>query len=138
MATVFSERMAAADAQLLWLSAKVPNDQFLVYVFDGTPDIPAAVDEVRRTAGGYEELRLRVCDDHSWRYPRWVSGPVGAEQFAVHPAIERGARFFAFYVNKGSIPYGEHEPWSGGHASNGKDALAAVLFGLQDNQSVAT
>ena len=90
MATVFSERMAAADAQLLWLSAKVPNDQFLVYVFDGTPDIPAAVDEVRRTAGGYEELRLRVCDDHSWRYPRWVSGPVGAEQFAVHPAIERG------------------------------------------------
>ena len=82
--------MAAADAQLLWLSAKVPNDQFLVYVFDGTPDIPAALDEVRRNAEGFQELRLRVCDDSPWRYPRWVSGSVGGGQFAVHQAVESG------------------------------------------------
>jgi hypothetical protein len=85
-----SERMAAADAQLLWLSAKVPNDQFLVYVFDGTPDIPAGLEEVRRNAEGFQELRLRVCDDSPWRYPRWVSAEIGAEQFAVHQAIESG------------------------------------------------
>ena len=90
MATVSSERMAAADAQLLWLSAKVPNDQFLVYVFDGAPDIPAALEEVRRNAEGCAELRLRVCDDSPWRYPRWVGGGVVAEQFAVHQAIESG------------------------------------------------
>lgn len=85
-----SERMAAADAQLLWLSAKVPNDQFLVYVFDGTPDIPAGLEEVRRNAEGFQELRLRVCDDSPWRYPRWVSAEIGAEQFAVHQATESG------------------------------------------------
>jgi len=56
----------------------------------------------------------------------------------IDPAIERGSKFFAYYVNKGGIPYGEHEPWSGGHASNGKDAMAAVLFGLQDNKPVET
>jgi autotransporter-associated beta strand protein len=59
--------------------------------------------------------------------------PLDAE---IDPAIERGSKFFAYFVNKGGIPYGEHEPWSGGHASNGKDAMAAVLFGLQDNRPV--
>ena len=29
--------MAAADAQLYWMSAKVPNDQFLLFGFDGSP-----------------------------------------------------------------------------------------------------
>ena len=56
----------------------------------------------------------------------------------IEPAIERASKFFGYFVNKGGIPYGEHEPWSGGHASNGKDAMAAVLFGLQDNRSVET
>jgi hypothetical protein len=54
----------------------------------------------------------------------------------INPAIERGSNFFAYYVNKGSIPYGEHEPWSGGHASNGKDGMAAVFFGSQSNRLV--
>ena len=52
----------------------------------------------------------------------------------IDPAIQRGSDFFKYYVNKGSIPYGEHEPWAGGHASNGKDPMCAVLFGLQDNR----
>ena len=56
----------------------------------------------------------------------------------IDPAIQRGADFFAFYVNKGPIPYGEHAPYMEGHASNGKDALCAVLFGLQDNRGVET
>ncbi|MEI6603733.1 MAG: DUF6288 domain-containing protein [Verrucomicrobiota bacterium] len=55
----------------------------------------------------------------------------------IDPAIQRASNFFGWYVNKGSIPYGEHEPYSNGHASNGKDAMCAVLFSLQDNQPTA-
>ena len=56
----------------------------------------------------------------------------------IDPAIVRGSNFFAYFVNKGGIPYGEHEPWSGGHASNGKDAMAAVMFALQGTRPVET
>lgn len=84
---VSSERMAAVDAQLCWLSAKVPNDQFLVYVFEGEPDVASGIDEVRRNAEACDELRLRVCDDNRWRYPRWVPGDVGSEQFVIRDAV---------------------------------------------------
>jgi hypothetical protein len=50
-------------------------------------------------------------------------------------AIQRGSDFFAFYVNKGPIPYGEHEPFISGHSSNGKDPMCAVLFGLQPGRA---
>ena len=56
----------------------------------------------------------------------------------IDPAIQRGANFFGYYVNKGSIPYGEHEPWVNGHSSNGKDPMCAVLFGLQAGRLVET
>ena len=54
----------------------------------------------------------------------------------IDPAIARGSKFFGWYVNKGAIPYGEHEPYGDGHASNGKDAMCAVLFGMQDDKPV--
>ena len=53
-------------------------------------------------------------------------------------AIQHGSDFFAWYVNKGSIPYGEHIPGASNHAPNGKDAECAVLFGLQDNRLAET
>ncbi len=53
-------------------------------------------------------------------------------------AIERGSKFFGWFTNKGSIPYGEHEPSATNHASNGKDATAAVFFGLQENRKAET
>jgi autotransporter-associated beta strand protein len=56
----------------------------------------------------------------------------------IDPAIQRGSDFFAWYVNKGPIPYGEHEPYMDNHTSNGKDASCAVLFGLQAGRSVET
>ena len=59
--------------------------------------------------------------------------PIDAE---IDPAIQRGADFFAFYVNKGPIPYGEHPPYVSGHASNGKDPMCAVLFSLQAGRTV--
>ena len=51
----------------------------------------------------------------------------------VNPAIERASKFFGYFVDKGTIPYGEHEPWPF-HDNNGKSAMSAVLFGLQDNK----
>ncbi|MBL9146158.1 MAG: Ig-like domain repeat protein [Verrucomicrobiaceae bacterium] len=56
----------------------------------------------------------------------------------IDPAIQRGSDFFAWFVNKGPIPYGEHEPFMDGHSSNGKDPLCAVLFGLQATRTVET
>ncbi len=56
---------------------------------------------------------------------------------SIDPAIQRGSDFFASYVNKGGVPYGEHLPVLA-HASNGKDPACAVLFGIQDNSQPAT
>lgn len=76
--------MAAADAQLFWLSAKVPNDQFLLYAFGGIPDdLDAAVGAVRRRAVSCPELSLRAVDDSRWRYPRWEPGPITDAHFTV-------------------------------------------------------
>jgi len=68
----------------------------------------------------------------------------------IDPAIARAANFFGYYVNRGSIPYGEHQPYYGehqingqpriyyDHASNGKDALCAVMFACMGDKPVAT
>lgn len=78
--------MAAVDAQMLWLSAKVPNDQFLLFAFGSSPArVPDAVDEMRRRARSCPELGLRVVADSAWRYPRWQAGEVGDDQFVTHP-----------------------------------------------------
>lgn len=76
--------MAVPDAEFFLMSAVVPNDQFLLYAFDGVPDITDAVDGLRRNAGRCPDLQLRVVDDHAWRYPRWEPGAVTQEQFVVH------------------------------------------------------
>ena len=57
----------------------------------------------------------------------------GVQDEEVDPAIERAAKFFGYFVDKGTIPYGEHEPWPF-HDNNGKSAMSAVLFGLQDTK----
>lgn len=57
----------------------------------------------------------------------------GVRDPAVDRAIQRGADFFAYYVDKGAVPYGEHEPWPY-HENNGKNAMTAVYFALQDNR----
>ena len=72
----------------------------------------------------------------------------GVVSEAIDPAIARAANFFGYYVNRGSIPYGEHQPYCGdyqiqgrtyyNHCSNGKDGLAAVMFACMDNKPVQT
>ena len=56
----------------------------------------------------------------------------GVKDPEVEPAIDRAAGFFGYFVDKGSIPYGEHEPWPY-HENNGKVSMSAVLFTVIGN-----
>lgn len=77
--------MSAADAQMLWMSAKIPNDQFLLYAFAGSPpSVTDALTDLRRNADACGELGLRIADDCSLRYPRWVSTTADESQCVVH------------------------------------------------------
>jgi len=61
----------------------------------------------------------------------------GVSDPEIDPAIERAAKFFGYFVDKGSIPYGEHMPWAS-HDNNGKNAMAAVMYGVQGNRIAET
>lgn len=84
--------MAPADAQSYWLSAKIPNDQFLLYCFDSPNSVDGQddrIDEIasdlRRAARRVPDLRLRVREvpGHLDR-PYWVSAAVAPDQVRVH------------------------------------------------------
>jgi hypothetical protein len=78
-------RLSAVDAQTYWMSAKIPNDQFLLYGFAGVPsDLERALDMIRQRAWGTLELRLRIAEDNFLTYPAWVTGPIEPDQFVVH------------------------------------------------------
>jgi len=51
-------------------------------------------------------------------------------------AIAKASSFLRWYVNKGAIPYGDHQPWPG-HEDNGKCSSAAVLFDLLGDREAA-
>lgn len=51
----------------------------------------------------------------------------GVQHPEVEQAITRAAGFFGYFTDKGSIPYGEHEPWPY-HENNGKNSITAVMF----------
>lgn len=73
--------MTAVDAQFYWMSAKLPNDDFMLYAFDGEPaDYPQAIEQLRRRANTCPELAMRVQDRNALSYPRWVSAEVTREQ----------------------------------------------------------
>ncbi len=57
----------------------------------------------------------------------------GVKDPEVPAAVERGSNFFATFVGRGSIPYGEHEPYIT-HDNNGKCAMAAVFYALQKDR----
>ncbi len=54
----------------------------------------------------------------------------GVREPEVEDAMVRASSFFGYYVDKGAIPYGEHEPWPY-HENNGKGSMAAMLFSAQ-------
>lgn len=57
----------------------------------------------------------------------------GVQDPEIDPAIARANGFFGYFADKGSIPYGEHEPWPY-HENNGKVSMTAVLFAVQGNR----
>ena len=57
----------------------------------------------------------------------------GVKDPEIDPAIDRASKFFAYFVEKGAVPYGEHMPWAS-HDNNGKNAMAAMLFALQGDK----
>jgi len=63
----------------------------------------------------------------------------GVNDPAVDRAIDKSAKFLRYYVNKGAIPYGDHQPGAGGnaHDDNGKCSSAAVLFDLLGDREAA-
>ena len=82
-------RLSAVDAQMHWMSAKIPNDQFLLFGFAGAPsDLEQALEQIRRRAQSCLELRLRVEEGTPLQYPAWVTGSVEPDQFVVHDLAE--------------------------------------------------
>lgn len=80
-----ANRLTAVDAQMFWMSARMPNDTFLLYGFDGGPaDLTAAIGQLITNARSSPDLSQRVDDTSRWRYPAWVHHEVDAAQFTVH------------------------------------------------------
>jgi hypothetical protein len=60
-----------------------------------------------------------------------LAAKCGVKDKEVTDAIAKGTRFFEFYINKGTVPYGDHNPGPN-HAGNGKNGIAAVMFDAQN------
>jgi hypothetical protein len=58
-----------------------------------------------------------------------VAREAGVKDTAVDRCIVKSSQFLRWYVDKGAIPYGDHQPWPG-HEDNGKCSSSAVLFDL--------
>lgn len=80
-----ANRLTAVDAQMFWMSARMPNDTFLLYGFDGVAsDLDEAVGRLIINARTSPDLSQRVEDSSRWQYPVWVPHRVDAGQFTVH------------------------------------------------------
>ncbi|MEI6176841.1 MAG: DUF6288 domain-containing protein, partial [Verrucomicrobiota bacterium] len=59
-----------------------------------------------------------------------MSRKAGIKDPAVDLAISRSAKLLRFYIGKGSVPYGDHHPWTQNHDDNGKNGMAGVMFNM--------
>ncbi|WP_066471343.1 hypothetical protein [Skermania piniformis] len=68
------EQVTPRDAELLWLSRRMPTDQFLLFGFDGPgPDRTALPAFVADRVAGVGDLRLRLAEvPGGLDYPYWV------------------------------------------------------------------
>ncbi|MDG2055543.1 MAG: DUF6288 domain-containing protein [Phycisphaerales bacterium] len=62
----------------------------------------------------------------------------GVKNPELDEAIDKSARLIRFYVDKGSVPYGDHQPWIEMHEDNGKNGAAAMFFDLLGDVEAAT
>lgn len=66
-----------------------------------------------------------------------IAREAGIDDPALDRAISRAAAFLRWYVDKGAIPYGDHEPWPG-HEDNGKCSSGAVMFDLLGDRDASS
>lgn len=78
--------MTATDAQTHWMSAKIPNDQFLLFGFVGVyAPIERIAADLEGRASAIADLRIRVREvPATLDHPYWVSAPVTADQIRIH------------------------------------------------------
>jgi HEAT repeat protein len=60
----------------------------------------------------------------------------GVKDAVLDSAIAKAAAFVRWYMNKGAVPYGDHQPFPA-HEDNGKCSSAAVLFDLLGDREAA-
>lgn len=61
----------------------------------------------------------------------------GVDHPEVRQAVQRSHDFLRFFVDRGTIPYGDHEPHQDKHENNGKNSQVAVLFDLLGNREAS-
>lgn len=61
----------------------------------------------------------------------------GVNDPVLDTAIQRSVNLIRFYIDKGSIPYGDHDAWTQTHDDNGKNGMAAVLFNILGDKQAA-
>ena len=61
----------------------------------------------------------------------------GVKDPVVDRAIAKAAAFTRWYVDKGSLPYGDHKPWMD-HEDNGKNSMGAILYDLLGDREATT
>ncbi|MEI6809458.1 MAG: DUF6288 domain-containing protein [bacterium] len=62
----------------------------------------------------------------------------GIKDQEIDQALDRANTFFSYYINKGGIPYGDHQPEINCHDDNGKSGEAAIAFDLYGNGAGVT
>lgn len=62
----------------------------------------------------------------------------GVNDEHIESALKKSSAFISFYVDKGTIPYGDHDPGVMTHENNGVNSQAAVLFDLLGDKEAAT
>jgi hypothetical protein len=83
-------RLSAVDAQMYWMSAKIPNDTVLLYGFAGVPvDMEQALEQIAARANAYADLTVRIADGGALTYPSWVHHDVDRSFFVVHDLEDR-------------------------------------------------
>lgn len=70
-------RLHPTDAQTYWMSAKIPNDQFLLYCFDTDASAASVRSQLIRNALSIDDLRIRITDvPLTLGYPRTTHMPL--------------------------------------------------------------
>ncbi len=119
---------------------KLVESQSIYGTYGHGPAFPRTDGSGRRVATGYGPVNAAgiVANMAIFMGKKALVAGSQAVDPEIDTAIQRGSDYFKFYVNKGSIPYGEHEPGTNGHTSNGKDPMCAVFFGLQPDRTTET